>query len=114
MKLFLRLLPIFLISVLFSMSIAYAVDISHEQAGDLAKPVIEAILGFLPPSISLVFIVIGALRFVFKPFMTALGAFVKETPSLKDDALYEKVAKGNTYKFLIWLLDYVASIKVRK
>jgi len=84
-----------------------------EQAMELAKPLIEALLGQHGFMVQVV-AVVGALRLVFKPVMSAARAYVLSTPSTKDDAVLDKVEGHKAYKIAVYLLDYIASIKVQK
>ena len=57
-------------------------------------------------------VVIGGLRLVFKPLVTAYENWVKSTPDTADDERLAKIEASVPYKWLAWLLDYAASIKV--
>jgi hypothetical protein len=76
----------------------------------------EMILEFMAnhPHLSAVLVVIGVFRAVFKPIMTVLEAYVGATESTKDNELLEKIKGSKTYKVLVWLVDYTASIKLPK
>ena len=84
-----------------------------EQILELAKPLIEALAGGYGVTVQIVAIV-GALRLVMKPIMGAARAYVLTTPSPKDDAVLDKVEAHKAYKVAMYLLDYIASIKVKK
>lgn len=55
--------------------------------------------------------IVGTLRVVMKPLMLIVEAVVKATPSTSDDAAFSKFKDGAIYKWLIWGLDWIASIK---
>lgn len=54
---------------------------------------------------------VGTLRLIFKPIVTAVEIYVKNTPKTEDDAIVEKVEASIWWKILYWLLDWGASIK---
>ena len=64
------------------------------------------------PVVSSILVVVGALRLVFKPIMTAIAAIVEVTPSKKDDDLLVKAQSSAVYKAIVWAIDYLASIKL--
>ena len=84
-----------------------------EQVLELIKPLIETLLGGNGILLQVVAIV-GSLRLILKPVMTAFQAYVLSTPSTKDDELYNKVESSKIYKWVVYALDYIASIKVKK
>ena len=64
------------------------------------------------PELASVFIVIGVLRAVFKPIQLVVDKYVEATPDKDDDGKWEKIKDSKAYKFIAWLLDYSASIKI--
>lgn len=64
------------------------------------------------PWTATVLLVIGALRALCKPLFTFLHEVVKVTPSTKDDELLAKVEASQVLKWIVWALDYVASVKL--
>lgn len=56
--------------------------------------------------------VVGLLRLIIKPIMVALKSIVESTETPKDNELLVKVEESKIYKAVIFLLDYLASIKV--
>ena len=84
----------------------------------------EQLLGFLQPLIEMyggasgvlvqVVTIVGSLRLFIKPIMSVLNAYVLFTKDKKDDKLYEELEKGNTLKTIIYVLDWFASIKIKK
>lgn len=55
---------------------------------------------------------IGVLRAAMKPIMLVVEAIVKATPGTNDDEAIAKFESGPIYKWLVWGLDWIASIKV--
>jgi len=66
------------------------------------------------PVVSSVLIIMGGLRFLFKPIMSAAEKYVAYTPSLKDDAFFKKLTESKIYKGVAWLVDFFGSIKLPK
>lgn len=66
------------------------------------------------PSLVAVFSVIGIMRAIFKPLMSLIESFVLATESKKDDMVLESAKASKIYKAIVWLIDYLASIKVDK
>lgn len=84
-----------------------------EQLLALLTPLIELYggkLGFLPAVIS----IIGTLRLFVKPVMSAIQNYVDLTPSDKDDALVDEIKSSKVYQYLVYGLDWFASIKLPK
>jgi len=63
------------------------------------------------PIVASVVAVVGTLRLIIKPIMVAAQAVVDATPSEKDNKVVKKVEESKFYKFLMFILDYVASVK---
>jgi len=63
------------------------------------------------PVLSVVILVVGTLRLCIKPVMELLKIYVAATPSVNDDALPSKVEGSKPYKFAMFLLDWIASLK---
>jgi len=61
-----------------------------------------------------VVLIIGSLRVVFKPLMPFVHAVVSQTKTTKDDEILGKVESSVYFKVFSWLLDFGASIKVKK
>jgi hypothetical protein len=101
----------FLILLLFMPIMAFA-QVDPGQAADVLKPVLEIALAYLPTNVLAALILVGGLRVVFKPLMMFLEALTLYTPSKKDDKLYSDFKNGNVYKWLVFLIDYIASIKL--
>lgn len=57
---------------------------------------------------------IGFLRLINKPLMTAIKSYVLFTPSKTDDLLLEKIEKSKTYVAIVFIIDWLGSIKVGK
>lgn len=56
--------------------------------------------------------VVGILRLVFKPLMSAIEAIVKATPSKADDEFVAKAQHSPAYKAFTWFLDLFGSVKI--
>jgi hypothetical protein len=80
----------------------------------------ETALGWLAgwmntyPGFSTFLACIGALRLIIKPAMTAITAITKATPTKKDDELVDEVFNSKTWKSFLFLLDWLASVKLTR
>jgi hypothetical protein len=84
-----------------------------EQLLTFLQPLVELYggsQGWLVQAIS----IIGSLRLFIKPIMSLLSAYVTFTKDEKDNLKFDEVEKGNTLKTVIYVLDWFASIKVKK
>lgn len=66
------------------------------------------------PKIATLFLVMGAARAIMKPLFTLLRTVADQTPSPKDNELLDQVEKSKVFKTIEFVLDYVASIKLKK
>lgn len=57
-------------------------------------------------------IVVGIFRLVFKPLVAIIKAVVVYTPSPKDDVIVAQVEASKVYKTVLWVIDYLLSIKL--
>jgi len=58
--------------------------------------------------------VVGILRLIMKPLFSFFREFVLATPSDRDDAFLNKVEGSKIYSFIVFLVDYISSIKLPK
>jgi hypothetical protein len=78
----------------------------------------DAIANFLTPLvvkfpwIASIVSVLGIARLILKPLFTFLHTVVQATPSLKDDELLLKTEESKAFKWVVFGLDYVFSIKL--
>lgn len=56
--------------------------------------------------------VIGVFRVVFKPAFAVVKAFVVATPGKGDDEAIEKFEASKIYKGIVFVVDYLTSIKL--
>lgn len=54
---------------------------------------------------------VGTARLIFKPIMTAIESIVAATDTKEDDKRLEEIKKSKVYYWLLYFLDYFASIK---
>jgi len=66
------------------------------------------------PNFANFLIVMGVLRLVFKPLMTAIQDKIKMTEGKEDDAKLYKFMTSNWYVALAFILDLTTSIKIPK
>ncbi len=76
--------------------------------------IIQILLAFIAkyPLASSLFMIMGVLRAVFKPLVTAARAYVESTPGLGDDEKLDGIMGSSAYKAVAFELDFVASIKL--
>lgn len=75
----------------------------------LVMPLIEKY-----PFIATVLMVIGTLRAINKPLFVFLHAFSKATESKKDDKVVADIEASKGYKSFVFIMDYLASVKLIK
>lgn len=88
-----------------------------EEILGMVKPLLEAMLpmlGMKAEKALEVLAFIGMLRLFIKPLMGLLEAYTQVSPSKVDDKLPEQVKEHKAYKAVAYLLDWFASIKVKK
>jgi hypothetical protein len=82
------------------------------QVLELIKPLIETFLGkqgwFLQ-----VIAIMGTFRLFFKPFHSFVKEVIQLTPSKKDDEVLEKIEGSKIAKSIVWVIDFLFSIKVK-
>lgn len=66
-----------------------------------AHPIVVTVLG-----------VMGGLRIVFKPLFALADAIAEATPTPKDNEILSEVEHSKIYTGIVFVLDYVASIKL--
>lgn len=67
------------------------------------------------PIVAQILMVIGLLRLINKPLFSLLQSVVDYTDwTQKDNELLKKVLESKAYKYVSYLLDYSASIKMPK
>ena len=64
------------------------------------------------PAFATVLMVVGFLRLSLKPAMTILQAYVKLTPYDNDDKWLANLEQSAGYKLLVYLLDWLLSVKL--
>lgn len=58
--------------------------------------------------------IIGLLRLLIKPISEAVLAYVKWTDTPKDDSLVNKVLTSPIYTKILFVIDWLTSIKIKK
>jgi len=66
------------------------------------------------PQLSVVFLVMGVFRAVFKPALLLAEKYVEATPSKDDDEKLAAFKQSKAYQVLSFLADYLLSIKLPK
>lgn len=96
-------------------AVAFGQDASVTPAGiavpDFVTQFITSFAGSHPWLVTAL-VLVGGLRLLFKPAVTAYESYVKNTADTADDERLAKIEASVAYKWVAWLLDYAASIKV--
>jgi hypothetical protein len=58
--------------------------------------------------------IIGMARLILKPLMTFAHSLVAVTPTERDNELLKRAEESAIYKGLVWVLDFVFSLKLKK
>lgn len=118
MKTYNRLIQFLLVAVIGLFAL---LPVTHAQdttvpAADPAVPdfITTFITSFATshPWVTTLLAVVGALRLLFKPIMTAIENYVRSTPDTGDDAKLEAAKASPIFKAIRFILDYGASIKI--
>lgn len=59
-------------------------------------------------------IFMGMARMICKPLFTLIDAVIVATPSKHDDQIWSDVKGSKAMSMFLWLIDYLASVKIRK
>ncbi len=82
------------------------------------ETILQTILGFFVqfaqnwPFLATLIAVMGTFRLFFKPLVTLIHAWVAASPSKKDDEILVKVESSGWYKAIMFIVDYIASVKL--
>jgi len=63
------------------------------------------------PWIATIFMVIGVIRVVVKPLMALAKSVAASTPSAKDDAVVAGLESNKIYKTVLFVIDWIFSLK---
>lgn len=66
------------------------------------------------PAFSSLLMLIGVLRVVMKPLMMFIETLVVATPTKLDDGVYKSMIESELYKAFVFVVDWLASIKLPK
>lgn len=66
------------------------------------------------PMVVTIFTVVGILRAINKPLFALLHSYAEATVSKKDDEAVLKIESSKAYTSLVFVLDYLMSIKIKK
>lgn len=79
---------------------------------DLNQMLMEFLAKF--PVMSTVMVVVLVLRAVMQPLSDLVHAYVKATPSPKDDASVEKIEASKAYKAVMYVVQWLSGVKLPK
>jgi hypothetical protein len=63
------------------------------------------------PWIATIFMVIGVIRVIVKPLMELAKSVAASTPTTKDDAAIAGIESGKIYKTILFVIDWLFSLK---
>lgn len=66
------------------------------------------------PAFASLLMVVGILRVVMKPLMMFIETLVIATPTKLDDGVYKSMVESELYKAFVFVIDWLASIKLPK
>lgn len=115
MVLFVLLFQLFTVAS-FAQGVPAATDAAASLAAATPSPVdgaIDAVAGKYGWIVT-VLSVMTILRLIFKPLFSILHTITENTATKKDDEYLERVEKSAAVRAIVWLLDYLASIKLTK
>ena len=84
-----------------------------ETIFEIIKNLIETYGAQYPAVVSIIAIV-GTLRLFVKPVMAAIEQIVAATPTKEDDKFLKELKESEAYKWFVFLLDWLTSIKLPK
>ena len=64
------------------------------------------------PTFALIIMIAGTLRAINKPLFALIQAFVGSTETKADDTWWAKAQTHQSFKCLLWFLDWTASVKL--
>lgn len=108
-----KLIKYILVLTLFGMAMtSFAAE---GQVVVLEGGLLDSILGFFLskfPQATVLFVIMGGLRAVFKPLTLAYEAYVGWTADKKDDERWGRAKESKVFKAVEKILDYIASVKL--
>ena len=84
-----------------------------EALSEFLRPLLEAYAGNYGWAVTIL-TYMGTFRLIFKPLMTGIEGVIAATPSKKDDETLKEVKAHTAYKVVVWLVDFLGSIKIDK
>lgn len=98
--------------ILMCLSITAYAQVDMEAGAAMLKPVLEILLGYLPANVVAIFALIGGFRSVLKPLMVFLGSVAGASGNKSLQLKYSELEGGNVYKVLVFVFDYLFSLKL--
>lgn len=102
------------LAFLFLLLVVTATAQDVPAAPSVADPFADLVAGLAGkyPWLATVLAVVAACRLLLKPLFTFLHEVVKVTPSQKDDVLLAKVEASRVFRWVVFALDYLLSIRL--
>lgn len=79
---------------------------------ELIKNAIISLIATYPGVATFIFIV-GTLRLIIKPIMTAIDTITLATPTDVDNSYWDKIKASDWFKAILWFIDWFGSIKIK-
>lgn len=100
---------------LFALTLSsFGADVAPVADAATAPPAWLADLVARFPWLSAVLLAVGVLRVTLKPVFAILHQVTAQTETPADDAFVEKVEQSKPVKWLLFALDWLASVKLAK
>lgn len=114
LKSFLLLVAIMLTSV----GLAFGLEVPQPENVAVYEQIIAFVHNLLPVGVAnfllSLMLIMASLRFVFKPVMSVLETFVLSTETKRDDEVVAAIKNSKIYQILVFLADFLGSIKLPK
>jgi len=97
--------------ILLAACAAFAQDAATSPSPSTADAILAPLLGKYSGVAATVLMIVGILRLIVKPVITIVEVVVSATPSKSDDEAFAKIQQGPVMKWVLYALDWLASIK---
>lgn len=78
------------------------------------KALLDNYVHLLPEGVASILIIIGTFRVIFKPLFSLAYAITSLTVTKSDDELVQKIETSEAMKWILYFIDWFASIKIKR